>query len=61
MRIFGFRLPFRPNLVRMYKRQSRGESGKIFEWVLPVAKVRKFSLGSPLEKTRKTRKTNLLL
>jgi hypothetical protein len=38
MRIFHFRSPFRPSLVRLYKRHHRGESEGIFEWVLLLAK-----------------------
>jgi hypothetical protein len=55
MRCFGFRLPFRPSLVRLYKR-PRGESEKIFEWVLPMAEVRKFSIGHPPRKLAKPEK-----
>jgi hypothetical protein len=44
----------------LYKRHPRDESEEIFEWVLPMAEVRKFSLGLLLEKTYKTGKMNLL-
>jgi hypothetical protein len=47
MRIFGFGSPFRPSLVRLYKRHPRHESEEIFEWVLSMAEVRKLSLGCP--------------
>jgi hypothetical protein len=47
MRIFGFKSPFRPGLVRLYKRHPRGESEGILEWVLRMAGVRKFFLGHP--------------
>jgi hypothetical protein len=59
MRFFGVRLPFRPSLVRLYKRNPRGESEGIFEWVLPRAHVRKFFLRHPPGKICKIRKTNL--
>jgi hypothetical protein len=56
MRFSHFRLPFRPSLVRLYKRHPRGESEEIFDWVLLMAQARKFSLGCPLKKTCKTSK-----
>jgi hypothetical protein len=56
---FSFRSSFIPNFVRLCRRHPRGELEAIFEWVLPMAKVRRFSLGHPLEKAYKTRKTNL--
>jgi hypothetical protein len=51
--VFGFRLPFRPSLVRLCKRYHRGESEGILEWVLPLAKVKKFFLGRKLAKLEK--------
>jgi hypothetical protein len=54
MRFFGFRLPFRPSLLRLCKTHSRGESEGIFEWALLMAEVRKFFLGRPPKKTCKT-------
>jgi hypothetical protein len=59
MMFFGFRLPFRPSLVRLCRRHPRGESEGIFKWVLPMAGVKKFFIGHPMEKTSKTRKMNL--
>jgi hypothetical protein len=59
MRIFGFRSPFSFSLVRLYKIHPRSESEGIFEWVLPMAKVRKFPLGCPPEKTCETGKMNV--
>jgi hypothetical protein len=53
---FGFRSPFRPSLVSLYKRHPRGESEEIFVWLLPMVEVRKLSLGHPLEKTCKNEK-----
>jgi hypothetical protein len=52
-------LPFRSNFVRLRRRHPRAESEGILEWVLPMVRVRKFSLGHPLEKAYKTGKTNL--
>jgi hypothetical protein len=61
MRFFGFRLPFRPSLVRLCKRHPRGESEGIFEWVLPFSKVRTYFLGCSWggRGNCKTGKTNL--
>jgi hypothetical protein len=60
MSFFGFKVPLKPNLIKLYKRHPRGESEEMFEWVLPMAGVRKFSLRHPLEKSCKTGKMNLV-
>jgi hypothetical protein len=59
MRILSFESPFKPNFVRLCRRHPRGESEEILEWVLPMARVRKFSLGHPPEKAYKSGKMNL--
>jgi hypothetical protein len=47
---------FKPNFVRLCRRNPSGESEGILEWILPMAEVRKLSLVQPLEKAYKTGK-----
>jgi hypothetical protein len=59
MRFVCFKLPLRPNFVRLCRRHPKGESEGIVEWVLSMAGVRKFSLGCPPEKAYRTGIVNL--
>jgi hypothetical protein len=55
IRFVYFKLLFRINFVKLCRRHPRDELLGILECVLPMARVRKFSLGCPQKKAYKTK------